>query len=85
MAKQRQDGAAVAEERPPEEDTGDVQKNGQNRAAELRDLLLARRGERHVVAVQDFPDPDAISSALAYREIAGNFDIHADILYEGII
>ncbi|MBA2245957.1 MAG: bifunctional oligoribonuclease/PAP phosphatase NrnA [Gemmatimonadetes bacterium] len=85
MAKQRQDGAAVAEERPPEEDTGDVQKNGQNRAAELRDLLLARRGERHVVAVQDFPDPDAISSALAYREIAGNFDIHTDILYEGII
>ena len=54
-------------------------------AARLRDILSARRGEKHVVAIQDFPDPDAISSALAYREIASVFDIHADILYEGLI
>ncbi len=56
-----------------------------DRAAELRDLLASRRGERHVVAIQDFPDPDAISSALAYRELASSFDIHSDILYEGMI
>jgi nanoRNase/pAp phosphatase (c-di-AMP/oligoRNAs hydrolase) len=37
------------------------------------------------VAIQDFPDPDAISSALAYREIARSFEIDADILYEGPI
>lgn len=54
-------------------------------AARLRDILSARRGERHLVAMQDFPDPDAISSALAYREIASVFDIHADIVYEGLI
>ena len=54
-------------------------------AATLRDLLVSRRGERHAVAIQDFPDPDAISSALAYREIARCFDISADILYEGLI
>jgi nanoRNase/pAp phosphatase (c-di-AMP/oligoRNAs hydrolase) len=54
-------------------------------ARELRDLLGSRRGERHVVAIQDYPDPDAISSALAYREIARCFEIEADILYEGLI
>lgn len=56
-----------------------------NPASELRDLLATRRGERHAVAIQDFPDPDAISSALAYREIARCFDITVDILYEGLI
>lgn len=54
-------------------------------AQELKELLSARHGERHVVAIQDFPDPDAISSALAYREIAACFDISVDILYEGLI
>lgn len=54
-------------------------------AAELRELLDARERERHVVAIQDFPDPDAISSALAYREIAHTFGIAVDILYGGFI
>jgi nanoRNase/pAp phosphatase (c-di-AMP/oligoRNAs hydrolase) len=54
-------------------------------ARALRDLLETRRGERHAVVIQDYPDPDAISSALAYREISRVFDIDADILYEGLI
>ncbi len=54
-------------------------------ATTLRDLLLTRTRERHVVAIQDFPDPDAISSALAYREIARAFGIEVDILYGGFI
>ena len=54
-------------------------------ARELRALLEERAGERHAVAIQDFPDPDAISSALAYREIAAAFDVAVDILYEGLI
>jgi nanoRNase/pAp phosphatase (c-di-AMP/oligoRNAs hydrolase) len=54
-------------------------------AAVLREVLAVRTGERHVVAIQDFPDPDAISSALAYREIARGFEIEVDILYEGLI
>jgi nanoRNase/pAp phosphatase (c-di-AMP/oligoRNAs hydrolase) len=53
--------------------------------AELARLLESRRGERHVVAIQDFPDPDAISSAMAYRELAGSFGISTDILYDGQI
>lgn len=55
------------------------------RARALRDLLANRRGERHVVAVQDFPDPDALSSALAYREIAATFEIEVVTLYDGTI
>jgi len=58
---------------------------GGAQAQRLRDLLAARRGERHIVAIQDFPDPDAISSALAYREIARTFDIDVDIVYDGQI
>jgi nanoRNase/pAp phosphatase (c-di-AMP/oligoRNAs hydrolase) len=54
-------------------------------AAVLRELLSVRSGERHVIAIQDFPDPDAISSALAYQEIARTFEISSDILYEGVI
>ena len=38
-----------------------------------------------MVAIQDFPDPDAISSALAYRQIAEPFGIEVSILYEGMI
>ncbi|HEX8243843.1 MAG TPA: hypothetical protein VF541_10115, partial [Longimicrobium sp.] len=52
---------------------------------QLARLLEARRGERHVVAIQDFPDPDAISSAMAYRELAEVFGISADIVYDGQI
>ena len=52
---------------------------------ELARLLEARRGERHVVAIQDFPDPDAISSAMAYRELAASFGIATDIAYDGQI
>lgn len=52
---------------------------------ELARLLETRRGERHVVAIQDFPDPDAISSAMAYRELAGSFGITTDIMYDGQI
>ncbi len=55
------------------------------RAAALRELLRGRGGERHIVAIQDFPDPDAISSALAYREMALAFDIRADVVHEGVI
>src|SRR5688500_2841894 len=55
------------------------------RATELARLLSARRGERHVVALQDFPDPDAISCGLAYREIARRFGIEVDLLYDGHI
>ncbi|MEX2584124.1 MAG: bifunctional oligoribonuclease/PAP phosphatase NrnA [Gemmatimonadota bacterium] len=67
------------------EETGRARSAPADRASQLRDLLQARGGERHIVAIQDYPDPDAISSALAYRTMATCFDIEADIVYEGLI
>lgn len=55
------------------------------RAQEFVAFLRRHRGEAHVAALQDYPDPDAISSALAYRVLAATFDINVDILYWGRI
>ncbi|MDR0787170.1 MAG: bifunctional oligoribonuclease/PAP phosphatase NrnA [Gemmatimonadota bacterium] len=52
-------------------------------AEQLRALLSEHEGERHLVVIQDFPDPDAISCAMAYGEIAHEFGITSDILYGG--
>lgn len=55
------------------------------RAAAFAAFLAKHKGERHLAALQDFPDPDAISSALAYRLLADRYDIDVDIIYEGRI
>lgn len=73
-------GVAMAPEPP-----APSQETSSGRAAELARLLDARRGERHIVALQDFPDPDAISCGLAYREIARGYDIDAELVYDGLI
>jgi nanoRNase/pAp phosphatase (c-di-AMP/oligoRNAs hydrolase) len=49
--------------------------------SELKELLVACRGERHIVVLQDFPDPDAISSAFAHKLISAQFEIEVDIVY----
>jgi nanoRNase/pAp phosphatase (c-di-AMP/oligoRNAs hydrolase) len=43
------------------------------------------RGEHHIVALHDYPDPDAISSAFAHQLISAEFDIQADVVYHGRI
>ncbi|MFW5950859.1 MAG: DHH family phosphoesterase [Gemmatimonadota bacterium] len=55
------------------------------RARAFAEFLRSHSGEVHIVAVQDFPDPDAISSAMAYRAMAAEYDIEVDIVYEGRI
>ena len=54
-----------------------------SKAEELEELLKAHRGERHIIVIQSFPDPDAISSALAHQMIAARHDIECDITYDG--
>jgi len=54
-----------------------------SKAEELEELLEAHRGERHIIVVQSFPDPDAISSAFAHQMIAARYDIECDIAYDG--
>ncbi|MBF0612667.1 MAG: bifunctional oligoribonuclease/PAP phosphatase NrnA, partial [Magnetococcales bacterium] len=51
------------------------------KASELVELLKNHKGERQVVILQDYPDPDAISSAMAWRFIAREYDIETDIFY----
>jgi len=63
--------------------TGDVRP--MSRAAELAALLEKHRGERHAIVMQDYPDPDALSSAWAHKLIAARYGIDCDIVYEGRI
>jgi nanoRNase/pAp phosphatase (c-di-AMP/oligoRNAs hydrolase) len=56
-----------------------------DRARAFADFLRRHKEEDHVVALQDFPDPDAIAAGLAYRMLAEPFGIKVDILYEGRI
>ncbi|MGL5942934.1 MAG: DHH family phosphoesterase [Waterburya sp.] len=51
----------------------------------LRQTLEQHQGERQIVIIQDFPDPDALSSAWAYQLIAANYDITCDIVYGGTL
>jgi nanoRNase/pAp phosphatase (c-di-AMP/oligoRNAs hydrolase) len=57
----------------------------EEQARAFGEFLRRHRGETHIAALQDYPDPDAISSGLAYRALAARFDIDVDIVYEGRI
>jgi nanoRNase/pAp phosphatase (c-di-AMP/oligoRNAs hydrolase) len=50
-------------------------------AERLRQVLEGHRGERHVVAIRGYPDPDSIGSAMAHAYICTHFDIEPTILY----
>lgn len=50
---------------------------------EITKILDSHRGKSHVIVLQDYPDPDGISSALAHQLISTNFDVRCDILYSG--
>jgi nanoRNase/pAp phosphatase (c-di-AMP/oligoRNAs hydrolase) len=53
--------------------------------AQIAEFLSAHQGEEHLIVLQDYPDPDAISSALAHQLISAAFDIKCDIVYSGKI
>jgi nanoRNase/pAp phosphatase (c-di-AMP/oligoRNAs hydrolase) len=55
------------------------------KAEQLGLLLDQHRGEHHIIVLQSYPDPDAISSALAHQMISANRDIECDIAYDGVI
>jgi nanoRNase/pAp phosphatase (c-di-AMP/oligoRNAs hydrolase) len=52
---------------------------------ELRNSLIAHRHERHLIVLQDFPDPDALSCAWAYLLISQQYDIKCEIIYAGTL
>src|ERR1051326_7413032 len=55
------------------------------KSAELAALLDSHKGERHIIALQNFPDPDAISSAIAHQMISSEYGIDTDMVYDGYI
>ncbi len=52
---------------------------------EFRKVLAKHHLEKHLVVLQDFPDPDALSAAWAYSLIAQQYDIKCDIFYAGAL
>ncbi|MFM7426937.1 MAG: DHH family phosphoesterase [Elainella sp.] len=57
----------------------------EQKVEEIRQVLERHRGDRHLVALQDFPDPDALSCAWAYKLIAQQYEIRSDIVYTGAL
>jgi nanoRNase/pAp phosphatase (c-di-AMP/oligoRNAs hydrolase) len=55
------------------------------KVGELRETLERHRSERQLIVIQDFPDPDALSSAWAYQLIVQQYDIQCDIVYAGTL
>lgn len=64
-------------------------KNGKQTVLEsphpLAQVLQAHRGRRHAIVLHNYPDPDAIASALAHQRLSAAFGIETDILYSGTI
>jgi nanoRNase/pAp phosphatase (c-di-AMP/oligoRNAs hydrolase) len=56
-----------------------------DRVEMLRQLLNRHRGDRQLVLLQDFPDPDALSCAWAYKLIAKQFEVQCDLIYAGTL
>lgn len=57
----------------------------EQKVEEIRRTLSQYRGSRQILALQDFPDPDALSCAWAYKLIAQQYDIRCDIVYAGAL
>jgi nanoRNase/pAp phosphatase (c-di-AMP/oligoRNAs hydrolase) len=66
-----------------EQRNSDNEGNITGRARQFSEVLERHRGERHAIVLQDYPDPDAMSSGLAHRMICAQRDIEVDLLYEG--
>ncbi len=57
----------------------------ESKAEQLHQTLERHRGERLLVILQDFPDPDALSSAWAFKLIAQTYRIDCDLAYAGTL
>jgi nanoRNase/pAp phosphatase (c-di-AMP/oligoRNAs hydrolase) len=75
----------------PQDDRAPISENEKNPSSlnalveRLKQTLEKHRGENQIVVIQDFPDPDALSSAWAYQLIAQQYDIQCDIVYAGTL
>lgn len=54
-------------------------------APDIYQVLESHRGQKHVVVLQNFPDPDAIACGFAHRLLSGLYEIETTLLYSGKI
>ncbi len=59
--------------------------NMSEKGLKIKEVLERHGGEKHIVVLHDFPDPDAISSAYAHKVASQEFNIEVDIVYTGKI
>ncbi|MFW5997846.1 MAG: DHH family phosphoesterase, partial [Desulfovermiculus sp.] len=69
----------------PAKSNSEDMRTDQNQCLGFQQIMENHQGERHVIVLQDFPDPDAISAAHAHQLISKNYTIEADIVYSGSI
>jgi nanoRNase/pAp phosphatase (c-di-AMP/oligoRNAs hydrolase) len=65
--------------------SGEAETSAKLKPEELQQTLERHRGDRQLVLLQDFPDPDALSSAWAYQLIAKQYNIQCDLVYAGTL
>lgn len=87
MSQNSNNRTTVEEAQPtsPLSDLSEVDWSLEQRVEALQKALESHRSERQLAIIQDFPDPDALSSAWAYQLIAGQYDIQCDIVYAGML
>jgi nanoRNase/pAp phosphatase (c-di-AMP/oligoRNAs hydrolase) len=56
-----------------------------DRITALKNTLERHRGDKQIVLLQDFPDPDALSGAWTYQLIAKQYNITCDLVYAGAL
>lgn len=73
----------------PRADWGPITPNArrltEQKVIALHQVLAEHRGDRQLVVLQDFPDPDALSAAWVYKLIAQQFNIRCDLVYAGTL
>lgn len=87
LSQEQATGAKADRASKSDPDYAGLQSNSSasTQAEALRQTLEKHRGSRQLIAIQDFPDPDALSGAWAYKLIAQEYDIQSDIVYAGTL
>ena len=60
-------------------------KQGDRQVRSLQSVLEKHAGDRFIVLLQDFPDPDALSCGWAFKLIAKQFNVQCDLVYAGTL
>jgi nanoRNase/pAp phosphatase (c-di-AMP/oligoRNAs hydrolase) len=73
--------------RPPQVKLGasEIKAGSATMATQFAQVLEAHRGQRHLIVLHDYPDPDAISAAFAHKLLCAQYEIECDIVYSGRI